>query len=291
MKQLHSAYTLGNLNVSYILDTETLIMGLRILSAQFENKIPEHREDLSEVPENHFFGEWGDFPSSWDVEPLVLVSVAGSERAEGFSQGQTMRNGSTARSLQFSAQEVETQSGKTIIKTTMVSSENLMVIHVLEFLEGTDFLSCSAGFFNESNHDVTLELLSSFTMGFISPLQKDDAPGKYQIHRFRSSWSSEGRHVCSTAEELELESSWCHHSVNCERFGQLGSLPVRRWFPFVGIEDTENNLLWGARLEAPGSWQMEIYRKDDFFHLSGGQADREFGHWSKTLSPGSSFHS
>ena len=61
MKQLHSAYTLGNLNVSYILDTETLIMGLRILSAQFENKIPEHREDLSEVPENHFFGEWGDF--------------------------------------------------------------------------------------------------------------------------------------------------------------------------------------------------------------------------------------
>jgi len=47
----------------------------------------------------------------------------------------------------------------------------------------------------------------------------------------------------------------------------------------------------GSPLEAPGAWQMEIYRKDDFFHLSGGQADREFGHWSKTIRPGSSFHS
>jgi len=291
MKYVHSSYTLGNLYVSYILDSETGIMGLRILPVQVENKIPVHRDDLSLVPENHFFGKWGGFPEAWDVEPLVLISCSGSERAEGFSQGQTMRNGNIARSLHFKEQEVIRQSGKIIIKSTMLSSEKLKAVHFVEFIEGTDFLTCSTEFYNESDSFVNLELLSSFTMGFISPLQKDDAPGKYHIHRFRSSWSSEGRHVCNTAEELELESSWCHHSVNCERFGQIGSLPVHRWFPFVGIEDTDNNLLWGARLEAPGSWQMEVYRKDDFFHLSGGLADREFGHWTKTIPPDSSFHS
>jgi alpha-galactosidase len=291
MNKIYSSYNLGDLLAEYILDTETEIIGFSILPAGMTNKIPEHRDDLSLVPENHFFKAWGDFPSAWEVEPLVLVSCIGSDRAGGFSQGQTMRNGSTARTLHFREQEVIRENGITLVKTTMLSSDNLRVHHFLEYREGTDYLTCSAEFLNGSDHDVTLELFSSFTMGFISPLQRDDAPEKYRIHRFRSSWSSEGRHVCSTAEELQLESSWCHHSVSCERFGQIGSLPVRRWFPFVGIEDTENKILWAARMEAPGSWQMEIYRKDDFFHLSGGQADRESGHWSKTISPGSSFHS
>lgn len=68
-------------------------------------------------------------------------------------------------------------------------------------------------------------------------------------------------------------------------------MPVRRWFPTVGIEDTEYGIMWGARIEAPGSWQMEIYRKDDFFHLSGGQADWEFGHWMKRIASGEMFQS
>jgi len=125
VKQIHSRFTLGSLNIRYILDTETRIMGLQILPSRFEEEIPEHRDDLSLVPENHFFGEWGDFPSAWDVEPLVLVSISGSERAEGFSQGQTMRNGSRARLLQFRKQEEEKKNGITLIRTTMISSENL----------------------------------------------------------------------------------------------------------------------------------------------------------------------
>ena len=291
MKKIHSQYNLGKISVHYILDTDTGIMGLRILPEVFEIKIPDHREDLSMVPENHFFNKWGSFPTAWDVEPLVLFSCSGSERAEGFSQGQTMRNGSVARSLKFTEQEVSVLDEKTTIRSFMKSPENLELVHTLEFRGNTDYLTCNAEFINGSEDEVALELLSSFTMGFISSMHRDDAPGNYRIHRFNSSWSSEGRHVVNTAEELELESSWCHFSVGSERFGQLGSLPVHRWFPFVGIEDIKNNILWGARIEAPGSWQMEIYRKNDFFHLSGGLADREFGHWMKIIPPGSSFQS
>ena len=65
-------------------------------------------------------------------------------------------------------------------------------------------------------------------------------------------------------------------------------MPVRRWFPFVAVEDTAAGVCWGAQLAWAGSWQMEIYRQHDDVCLSGGLADREFGHWMKTLAPGKS---
>ncbi len=290
MKQIYSSFNLGSLQVQYILDTDSRIMGLRIMPQGFwNNELSLHRKDISSQPENHFFGNWGDFPDSWLVEPLVLFSCTDSERAGGYSQGLTLRNGSRARSIQFHSQIIEENDRNTIIDTSMKSTDGILIVHRLEYLEGTEYLTCSSKLVNEGTRDIQLELLSSFTMGFINPLQIDDAPGKYRIHRFRSSWSGEGRHLCESAESLELENSWCNVSANSERFGQLGSMPVRRWFPTVGIEDTEYGIIWGARIEAPGSWQMEIYRMDDFFHLSGGLADWEFGHWKKIIAPGRMF--
>ena len=63
-------------------------------------------------------------------------------------------------------------------------------------------------------------------------------------------------------------------------------MPVRRWFPFVAIEDTAPGVLWGAQLAWAGSWQMEVFRQHDDVAISGGFSDREFGHWVKTLHPG-----
>jgi alpha-galactosidase len=34
---------------------------------------------------------------------------------------------------------------------------------------------------------------------------------------------------------------------------------------------------------------LEAYRKDDALNISGGQADREFGHWVKKVAPGEIF--
>ncbi len=65
-------------------------------------------------------------------------------------------------------------------------------------------------------------------------------------------------------------------------------MPVRGWFPFVAVEDTEAGVLWGAQLAWAGSWQMEIFRQDDAVCISAGLADREFGHWTATIAPGQS---
>jgi alpha-galactosidase len=119
----------------------------------------------------------------------------------------------------------------------------------------------------------------------------DDAPGRLYFHRFRSFWSAEGRHISQPIEELHLERSWSGHGVRAERFGQVGSMPVHGYHPFAAIEDRGAGVFWGATLAWSGSWQMELYRRDDQLSLSGGLADRELGHWFKNLSPGETFTS
>jgi len=123
----------------------------------------------------------------------------------------------------------------------------------------------------------------------MTPYAHDDAPNRLLVHRYRSTWSAEGRIDTQCIEDLQLERSWIGHGIACERFGQVGSMPVRGFFPFVALEDREAGVLWGAQLACPGSWQMEVFRKDDFVALSGGQADREFGHWFKTLNAGETY--
>lgn len=74
-----------------------------------------------------------------------------------------------------------------------------------------------------------------------------------------------------------------------ERFGQVGSMPVNQYFPSLILEDSKNDVFWGAMLAHNASWQMEIYRKDDGISISGGIADREFGHWLKEINSGEMF--
>ena len=101
--------------------------------------------------------------------------------------------------------------------------------------------------------------------------------------------SQEGRLLTQTLEELQLEPSWAMGAVRCERFGQVGSMPVNHYFPFLAVEDMENHVFWGAQIAHPASWQMEIYRRDENLAVSGGLADREFGHWKKSVAPGERF--
>lgn len=99
----------------------------------------------------------------------------------------------------------------------------------------------------------------------------------------------EGRLESRSVEELQLEPSWAGHAIRAERFGQAGSMPVNRYFPYLVIEDKRNDVFWGAQLMHNASWQMEVYRKDDGLAISGGLADREFGHWIKHVEPGERF--
>jgi len=113
-------------------------------------------------------------------------------------------------------------------------------------------------FFNDSDQVVILEMLGSFSIGGITPFHEADAPGRLRVHRFRTVWSAEGRLQTQSIEQLHLERSWSGSGAFSERFGQLGTMPVRRWFPFVAAEDTVAGVVWAAQLAWAGSWQMKF---------------------------------
>ena len=111
-----------------------------------------------------------------------------------------------------------------------------------------------------------------------------------RIHRLLSFWSAEGKHKVDTVKDLDLEHSWSGHGVRVLKFGNLGTMPVRSFFPFVAVEDSDSGTFTAVMLYAPSSWQMEVLVKEgDVVSISGGLADRDFGHWTKKLMPGESY--
>ncbi|PVH99573.1 glycoside hydrolase family 36 protein [Periconia macrospinosa] len=150
-------------------------------------------------------------------------------------------------------------------------------------------LKSETRFLNRSEKTVKLELLTSFAVSGITPFAGDDAAGRLRVHRFRAAWAAEGRLVSESIEALHLERAYAGGIKLSERFGQVGSMPVRGWFPTALVEDTEMGVVWGARVACPTSWQMEVARRYDDVVLAGGYADREFGHWVKSVGPGEVF--
>lgn len=200
-----------------------------------------------------------------------------------------MRNSESVRKLKFSEQTDESIGEQLQVNTIMMDEDGHRLIHHLVWLKNMPYVRISCTFENQSKRDCCLEMFESFSLGGLSPYMQGDGNGTLWLHRVRSVWSQEGRHETIPVEDLQLEPAWDPHAVRCERFGQAGSMPVNRFFPFAAIEDRKNHVFWGAQIAHPASWQMEVYRKDNGLALSGGLADRELGHWMKNVEPGKNF--
>ena len=105
------------------------------------------------------------------------------------------------------------------------------------------------------------------------------------VHRLRSAWSLEAKLVSETLDDMHLEPAWVGNVATIERFGQVGTMPVRGFAPFVAVEDVAAGVTWAAQVAWSGSWQIELCRRGDASAISGGLADLELGHWRKTLAP------
>ncbi len=222
------------------------------------------------------------------ADPLIQISCAGDSSCLGFSAGQTRHDSGMTMSMKFVSQEIlEEKDGKKII--TVTESGGIRLEHTLSRSEGSRSLTVSSKVINNSDAAVMTEALSSACLSGITPYADDEATGRLLVHRFRSRWSAEGRHEACTIEDLMLEPSWARFGVRCEKFGTVGSMPVRGFFPFVAVEDTEAGVTWAVMLACSSSWQMELVRMDENLSVTGGLADYEFGHWRRSLAPGESF--
>ena len=223
------------------------------------------------------------------TDSLVQLRLRGDDFPFGFANGHTMRNGASVYRFKYQGQRRLRNAEGTEIVTFLAAPGGLGLEHHLIHRAGERGVEVYTAFFNRGETPVTLEMLSSFSLGGLTPYVAGDAPGSLVLHRLRSKWSNEGRLSSEAVEDLQLEPSWSGHGAFSEKFGQVGSLPVRRWFPFVAVEDRQSGVCWGAQLHAPASWQIEVYRRDEGLCLSGGPADYDFGHWAREVRPGESF--
>ena len=223
------------------------------------------------------------------IEPLIQVKIIGDNYPFNYSQGRTMRNSQTTMEMKFEKQELIEEENRTIIKTYLNDSRGIKYIHYVENHKLSKAIEIKSEVINNAEKEITLEMLSSFTLGGLTPFIDGLAKDSMVLHQIRSTWSNEGRLVSLPIEEYQLEPSWKPSGANCFRFGQVGSMPNREYFPFVAVEDVKSGVCWGVQLAIASSWQIEAYRKDDALIISGGLADREKGHWMKKLQPGKSF--
>lgn len=269
MKYVYSEILLGDMKAVYVQDEETGSMELVLLpeDACYE---PAHKE--KPYPDN-----------------LVQVKLTGDTYQGAYAGGRTLRESASVEALSFDSQQVEKQEEKTEIITVFRDERGYVCRHVLTWYNKAGSMLSYTVFENHSTQTAQLELLSSFSLGGISPFVSSEEWGKIRVHRMRSVWSMEGRLQTQLLEELQLEPSWSGHAVRCERFGQVGSMPVNGYFPYIVAEDTKTDIFWGVQLMHNASWQMELYRRGDDLNISGGLADADFGHWKKNVAPGEHF--
>lgn len=269
MKQVYSEIRLGDMKAVYVQDEETCSMELVLLpeDASYE---PAYREK--------------PYPDS-----MVQVKLVGDAYRGAYAGGRTMRESASVEALIFDRQQVEKQGEKTEVRTVFRDERGYVYRHILTWQDKNQSLFSHTVFENHSTQEAELELLSSFSLGGISPFVSSEEWGQIRVHRIRGVWSMEGRTESQLLEELQLEPSWGGHAVRSERFGQVGSMPVNGYFPYAVIEDTKSDIFWGAQLMHNASWQMELYRRGDDLNISGGLADYDFGHWKKKVAPGEQF--
>lgn len=267
MKTVYSRFQLGDMWAIYLLDTDTELCGLTLL--------PEGYQDMLNLE------GW------WEIEPVVQMKLVGDPYPDGFSHGHSMKNSSTAKGLRFRKQE--TESAEITRITTTLSGERIEAQHILEYLPGTSFMKMYTRVIPTGEEAVELEMLSSYNLCAFSCIGEGLRMEDFVLHRMQSKWSMEGKLESTEFLDLQLEPAWLRIGVNSIRFGEVGSMPVRRYFPWMIAEDTGYGYSIGIQLCHPASWQMEVYNKDERVSLSGGLADREFGHWMKRLKKGEMF--
>ena len=201
------------------------------------------------------------------------IKLVGDEYAGFYSCGMTMLGSSTMKRFGEPTEE----NGR----WSVCSEDGLALTSVTVKSPYSDAFEVRTTFSNNSGREVTLEMMTSFLL----PMVKGD-----KLYRIQSFWSAEGRVKADDLRELNMEHAWNHMAFRVEKFGNVGSMPVRKYFPFVAIRNRESGEFTAVQLYTPASWQMEVtVRHGDFVTLSGGIADRDFGQWTKTIRPGETF--
>ena len=212
-------------------------------------------------------------------DPLVQVAFTGDRSLVDYSRGISMKNrGSTLLRV-----VKQTADGKGV-QTVLTDGEGNFYTHTICYDEKTGVFSVDVLYENRTGKTKTLEFLESAHFGVVPK----EGAASLALYRMTSAWSRECRLKKDDFYELGLERSWGNYGLKSEKWGSVGSMPNRGYYPFAAVEDRDG-VIWGMTIEAPFSWQMEVSLERESVSLGGGLADYEWGHWRKEVKDGECF--
>jgi len=269
-KDLLSKFDVGDIQVRYLIDEEQRV-GFSIVPKSLADQVVN--DDYRRI------------------DPLAQFKVAGDAHSTGYSNGTSLRNSATVRhKLKYVDQIVEEAEDCTTIKTILRDERGIEAEHCVT--GGADnVLACNLTVKNGSDSEILLEMIESFSISDITPFEAGDGQGHISIYKMRAEWANEGMLQVTTPEALLLVPTQKQFSVLCDRYGTLGTKPLKGNVPFVAVRDDRMGVMWGGMLSIGSSWQLELYRRDNGMIMAGGIADADFGVWTKKLAPGESFTS
>lgn len=268
MKDYLNIYKANDMALIYILDTDAEIVTFTVIPWEMKESYT--------------------LKGNWKAESLIQLKCVGDYSAAGFSCGHTMRNSETCWKMKYKRQVYIEGNGVHRIET-VVESDYLRGIHVVSYCDNDESITVWTEVLNIGEKTEQLEMLSSFSLCGLFGISEEERAADFRLHRLRSRWSAEGLLETRSFLEMQLEPSWQRYGAQSIRYGQVGSMPVRGFFPWFALEDKKNRCLIGGTLSVPSSWQIEVFSEDERPAVSGGIADREFGHWTKTLKTGEQF--
>lgn len=222
------------------------------------------------------------------IDPLVQVKVAGDAYSTGYANGRSTHNSATVRhGLVFESQTIEGEGDKIEVITRLRDPRGIIATHRVK--AAGKVLVCQAEIENQSENEILLEALESFSISDLTPFRADDARDCLTLYKMRAEWANEGHLLVQTPEELLLVPTDKQFSVLSERIFNLGTKPLDGYVPFLAVRDEESGVIWGGALSHGSSWQMEWYRRDNGLVMAGGIADADLGSWVKRLAPGEAF--
>ncbi len=205
-----------------------------------------------------------DFYTEWRLE--------GDEYSGGFLNGISLSGSESVNGMT----EIKKCDNKTVFE-----GKNGHIIECFHE-EKNGVVFTKSVFKNKTDLPARLELISSFA---IKGINAD------KIHRATSFWAAEGKLLSQKLTDLNMETSWAKHGIRIEKFSQIGSMPVRKWFPFLVLENSRTSEFIGIQLYIGSSWQIEILNKTGEIYVHGGLADNDCAHWFKDVLPDEEFES
>ncbi|MBQ9789857.1 MAG: alpha-galactosidase [Lentisphaeria bacterium] len=215
-----------------------------------------------------------------ELNPIASIKFPHDSGGCGFGNSRTMRYNATMNRFRFFDQQVKSNE----IITELRSEDNCRLIHYLNWQNDFPVFQVHTEFINDSSETVELELLESFALGGVGESLNNEEFSHLKLHRFRSHWCSEAMQETVEAVDWNIERYPMLFPIYNERFGEGGLMPTASFHPFAAAEDPFNGICWGAYLGWSGAWQMEYsFHRALGLCISGGLADRDFGHWKKAV--------